>query len=246
MTTDDDRVVFAGPPELVEGFVPVDPANRRDIRVLLASDDGYQQVRALTAPAGGQTLVRLVLPGAMPPDEVAAQVQVGDQRYEAVVRPGPHTQLECSPARLDLEPGDAPAEATLRIVNVGNTSVDVAKVSGFGLMREGGVDSAIGAGLRTGDRGLDRLGHFADTLAELHGGLVRVSVRSGAGILEPSSATTVRAVFDIDRAELVPGRRYSGVWVIATLRVPVSVSPSTPPAQPKPTRRRRTPKGQTS
>lgn len=242
-----EPLIFAGPPDLVEGYVPVDPARRREIRVLL--DDGAEltAVRVLTAAAGGQTLVRLMLPAAMPAQRVHARVEAGDQRFDAEIRLDRQPQLDCSPAGLDVElaAGVPSAEAVLRLVNLGNVAAEVPRAAAFGLMRVDGLENAIGAGLLPADRtGLDRIAVISDALAEQHGGLARVAVRAGAGTLEPSAAVTVRADLSADVDRLTAGRTYTGVWVLAGLNVPVTVRVGRAPEPPA--RRGRRPKAGTA
>jgi hypothetical protein len=223
---------FEGPPDAVEALVPVDPQRRRDVRVSIAADDGWTPVRALTAPAGDQTMVRLVLPSGTPAAEVDAVVEVGDERYEAVVRTVAYTELDSSPAALDLAVEDSTATATVNVVNLGNVPVDLPDISAFGLMMEGGVENAIGAGLMTADTGVDRIGRFADALAERHGGLARVVIESGAGRLEPGRSTTVTARIRLGDG-VAAGKRYHGVWPLASLRIPVSLRVGEAPTGPK-------------
>jgi hypothetical protein len=240
MSERDAVVSFEGPPDAVEAYVPVDPLRRREVRVSIASDDGWTSVRALTAPAGNRTLIRLVLPSTTPAGALDAVVELGDERYEAVVRTSEAVHLEASPASLDLAVEDSTATATLNVVNLGNVAVDVPDISAFGVMMEDGVETAIGTGLMTRDTGIDRVGRFADALAERHGGLARVSIESGAGRLEPGSATTVRARIELgDRP--VPGRTYHGLWPLGPLRIVVLLRVPDKPSQLQ--RPRRTPKG---
>ena len=230
---------FEGPPDAVEALVPVDPKRRRDVRVSIATDDGWAPVRALTAPAGDQTLVRLVLPTNTPAAELDAIIEVGDERYEAVVRTAAYTELDASPAALDLAVENSVATATLNVVNLGNVAVDLPDISAFGLMMEGGVEAAIGAGLMTADTGLDRIGRFADALAERHGGLARVMIESGAGRLEPGQSTPVTARIRLGDG-VAGGKRYHGVWPLASLRIPVSLrvgEGSTGPKKPNRTKK---------
>ena len=243
-TSDRDTVLsFEGPPDSVEAHVPIDPLRRREVRVSVASDDGWTPVRVLTAPAGDHTLIRLVLPSTTPATELAALVELGDERYEAVVRTTAAAHLEASPASLDLAVEDLIATATINVVNLGNVAVDVPDISAFGVMMEGGVETAIGTGLMTRDTGIDRLGRFADALAERHGGLARVSIESGAGRLEPGSATIVRARIQLgDRP--APGRTYHGVWPLGPLRIAVLLR--VPDKQPPLQRPRRTARKGTS
>ncbi len=232
----DTLVSFDGPPDAVEAYVSIDPSRRREVRVSIATDDGWTPVRALTAPAGDQTLIRLVLPPTTTGTELDALVEVGDQRYDAVVRISAVVYLEASPASLDLVVEDSTAMATMKIVNLGNVAVDVPDISAFGVMMEDGVETAIGAGLMTRDSGIDRLGRFADALAERHGGLARVSIESGAGRLEPGAATTVRARIRLGDSP-APGRTYHGLWPLGPLRIDVLLRVPDKSASPQKPRR---------
>jgi hypothetical protein len=216
-------VTFEGPPELLEAHVAVNPLQRSQIRVATRVGRTLTPVRALTAPAGDQTLVRLVFGSTTPPGEISAVVEVGSEQFDAVIRTTSHTELDCAPAALDLVLGGAETRVGVRVVNIGNTSVNLPDTSLFGLMSDRGVDTAIGSGLMTAETGLDRVGRFADRLAELHGGLLKATITSGGERLEPGIATTIEAV--IEPIEPLPaGRQYHGIWPLATLRIPIRVT----------------------
>jgi hypothetical protein len=195
-------------------------------------------VRALTAPAGRQTLVRLVLPPATPAGELEALVEVGDDRRAATVRVTGVAELHASPAAFDLVVEDGTATAVLQVLNVGNVTVELPDISPFGLMAEGAVETAIGSGLMTGAKGVERFGRFADSLAERHGGLARVSLESGAGRLEPGASTTVRARIRLGD-QPSGGGRYHGTWPLGPLRIPVWLRVPEGGGPPKPPRARR-------
>jgi hypothetical protein len=230
---------FEGPPDAVEGFVPVDPQRRREVSVSISGDDGWTPVRVLTAPAGHQTLVRLVLPADTPSTEFEAAVEAGEDRYPAVVRTTIQAALDCTPAVLDLDVEGSTATASVAVVNLGNVPVVIPDIAAFGVIQEGALETAIGTALMAKETGVERVGRAADALAERHGGLARLAVESGAGPLEPGASTTVRARIHLSDG-LTNSRRYHGVWPLATLRIPVSFRI---PERPRPaTRARRTTK----
>jgi hypothetical protein len=227
-------VVFQGPPDAVEAYVPVDPARRRDIRVSVAEGDGWAPVRALTAPAGGSTLVRLVDPPTAPGRDADARVEIGDDQIPAVIRTAEHVELVSTPSTLDLLlDGSGVATASLQVVNVGNVAVDLPDLTAFGIMAEGGLDASVGAGLMTKERGVDRFGRMADALAEHHGGLVRATLKASDHHLETGAPATVEVSVRTS-GDLQPGRRYQGVMPIATLRVQVWLTtPESSPERPR-------------
>lgn len=216
-------MVFEGPPECLEAYLPVAPDRRRDVVVLLDSGAGLQAVRCLTAAAGDHTLVRLVLPSTLAAQGFPARVEVGDDHFEAVVQVTQRAELDCLPVVLDLSLTSRESTVSLRVVNLGNVVQSMPARSAFGLIREGSLDVAIGAALMTSQSGNDRVGALADSLSDAHGGLVRVTLTAGSGALEPGAAVALQARLQLDE-RVVGGHRYRGTWSLGTLRVPVILS----------------------
>ncbi len=185
---------FEGPPDAVGGLRPDRPRNgAAKVRVSIASDDGWTPVRALTAPAGEQTLVRLVLPPNTPATETRRR---GRGRRRAVRGCGPdvaYTQLDSSPAALDLAVEDSTATATVQRRQRRQRRRRSPRHLGVRTHDGRRRRDRDRSGLMTADTGVDRIGRFADALAERHGGLARVMIESGAGRLEPGRSTTVTA-----------------------------------------------------
>jgi hypothetical protein len=231
---------FEGQPDAVEGFVPVDPSRRRDVRVFVSTADGQQEVRALTAPAGDSTLVRLVLPPTVAAGEADAVVEIGELRVPATIVIAQRIELLCTPSQLDLVVAGKEATVALRVVNGGNAGVELPSIAAFGLMSEGGLETAIGAGLTGPRSGVDRLGDVADTLADRHGGLVRVAIRPEQSYLAPGEATDVRLSVR-PGGSARPGQQYIGVLRILNLKLGVRlrIEPESTPGPRAP--RKRTP-----
>jgi hypothetical protein len=226
----EDPVRFSGPPELVEALVPVDPSRRRTVRVVL---DGYegepgQEVRALTAPAGTLTLVRLVLSPSVPPGERRGRVLAGDDEYPAVVLVAGRPALGVHPGRLDLVLDGNKAEAVLQVANTGNVPVDLPASSGFGLIREGALDRAIGAALTSDEQGLDRVARAAETLADLYGGIVRAKLTDEPEALAPGEMRLLRVRFEL-QGELQSDRPYEAAWPFGPVTLQVTVRRGTAP-----------------
>jgi hypothetical protein len=221
-TPAEDVLRFSGPPELVEATVPVNPSRRRTVRVVLDEDEGEpeQEVRALTAPAGPLTLVRLVLPATVAPGERRGRVLAGDDEYPVVVVVTASRALTVHPGTLDLLLGGGSAEAELQLTNTGNVAIDLPATSGFGLIREGALDTAIGAALTSDEQGLDRVARAADTLADLHAGVLRARLGDEPQALPPGETRLLRVRFEL-QGELPPDRSYGGSWRLgpATLQV---------------------------
>jgi hypothetical protein len=213
------------------------PGNQRQaitVEVALPGMDSAQPVRALTAPVGQtHTQVRLVLASSTPPGTYDATVHTPDDDIAAValVQERPYLTLTPSFLRLAVPPGGE-ADQHLTVYNGGNTPCQIGRAYAFGLFDSAGLDRAVGAGLQADVRGLDRLATMADSVADSHGGLVRVTVREGTGVLDPGQARQlVTALRFSDR--LKAGAQYSATWRLYNLRTAVLVDVITPPATPR-------------
>jgi hypothetical protein len=210
------------------------PGNQRQaiaVEVALPGMDSAQPVQALTAPVGQTfTRVRLVLAAGTPPGTYDATVHTpgGDISAVALVHERPYLTLTPSLLRIAVPPrGEADQHFT--VYNGGNTPCELGRVYAFGLFESTGLDRAVGAGLQADVGGLDRLATMTDSVADSHGGLVRVTVHEGTGVIQPGEARQLVTVLRFsDR--LKAGAQYSGTWRLYNLRTAVIVDVITPPA----------------
>lgn len=227
---------FEGPPTGVTALVGV-PANQRrgiTVDVVLPGMDSAQPVRALTAQAGEtHTHVRLVLAASTPPGIYDAVVHTpgGDISAEALVQERPHLTLTPRGLRMTVPPGGE-ASQQLVVFNAGNTPCQIGRTYGFGLFESQGLDRAVGTGLQADVGGLDRLAAMTDSLADSHGGLVRMTVRKGAGVLNPGEARQLVTALRFS-GRLKPGLQYSATWRLHDLRTAVHVNVVEPPVTTK-------------
>jgi hypothetical protein len=219
-------VRFEGTPTAVSALVNVPGAQRSAIKVdvMLPGLDAAQPVQALTAPASEtRTLVRLVLAAGTPPGAYDATVHTlaGDIPAVVLVKERPHLTLTPTLLRITAPPGGE-IEQNLTAFNAGNVPCRIGRTYGFGLFDSEGLDKAVGAGLLAKAAGLERLATMADSLADSHGGLVRMTVREGAGVLNPGEdRQLVMALRFSDR--LKPGLQYVATWALQDLRTAVLV-----------------------
>lgn len=210
------------------------PGNQRQaiaVEVALPGMDSAQPVRALTAPVGQtHTRVRLVLAASTPPGSYEATVHTpgGDISGVALVQERQYLTLTPSLLRIAVPPSGE-AEQHLAVYNGGNTPCEIGRAYAFGLFETAGLDRAVGVGLQADVSGLDRLGVMTDSVADSHGGLVRVIVREGSGVLDPGAARQLVTTFRFsDR--LRAGTRYAATWQLHNVRTAVLVDVITPPA----------------
>jgi hypothetical protein len=173
---------------------------------------------------GRESWVLLSLPTTTLPGAYRGTIQVGDQKHVATFEVEPRLNLRLIPGSLLLRgrPGER-VTAQLRLVNSGNVAVEVRQAYAFGVSEVDGLERAFGetfrAKLPPGERLID---HFANKLAEAHGGLVRVKIAKGAGSLAPADSRQLEAVFKLpDRMR--PGRNYAGTWPLYYVRYGVQI-----------------------
>jgi hypothetical protein len=213
------------------------PGNQRQaiaVEVALPGMDSAQPVRALTAPVGQtHTRVRLMLAASTPPGTYHATVHTpgGDVAAVALVQERPYLTLTPSLLRLAVPPGGE-ADQHITAYNAGNTPCEIRRAYAFGLFESAGLDRAVGAGLQADVSGLDRLATMVDSVADSHGGLVRVTVRDGTGVLDPEEARQLVTAWRFsDR--LKAGAEYFATWRLYNLSMAVLVDVITPPATPR-------------
>ena len=237
---------FRGSPRIVEGLAPLTPqqALTASLSLDLKLPRAVQQAAPLTVqtvPVGSAaTRLRFSLPESTPPGTYEGTVRIGGESYPISVEVVPHPYLAIFPRQLMLEVASphggasqgSEATVDLTLVNSGNVPCEIGKAHAFGLFDVKGADRAIGAALSDPEeKGQARLNHLMDEAANNHGGLVRVNVREGTGIIEPGELRNLHVTLRFsDR--LRPGNTYWGTWPLYNLEYYVKVHVSSPSPAP--------------
>jgi hypothetical protein len=167
-------------------------------------------------------VLRLVLPRFTPPGTYEGTVQVDGEDRPVVVEVEPDVDVRLFPEELTIRahPGDM-VGVDLTVLNKSNVPVEVARTYVFGIFMRGGIERAIRTAythkLQKDQRRADVL---VDTLADAHGGLVKVKVTEGSGAVEPDEARDLEAIVRVSRTA-VPGRSYTGNLEIHGAVLPV-------------------------
>jgi hypothetical protein len=200
---------FHGAPDDMEGIVQI-PFNQVVSEPLLLELKAptVEAPITLQAEAAGPSLtwLRLELPEATPPGTYQGTVNIASRKYQSIVDVMPHTNFLLIPDQLSLNvnPGD---RATVRLT----------ASHGFGLFDLEGAEKGIRTALTsTSVKGQERFNQLIEGVARGHGGLVRLVVRDGAGLIGPDESRTLLLELSIPK-QLNPGHIYEGTWPLANL-----------------------------
>ena len=229
---------FRGAPVGLESFAPAERVAPTGATVRIPAVAELAPLALEASPvAGDAAYLRLSLPQSTPPGtyEGVLHAEEGDVPVVAEVEEYPSLQLAPSQLQLSAEVGGE-AEAHLTALNDGNVPLEIGRTHAFGLFDVVGAERGIRAAFTDDvDQGRQRLDRLVDELAASHGGLARVRVTAGDGVLDPGDVRELRCVFRFSD-DLEPGHTYSGTWPLHTLRYYVRVSVA---AAREKTRRRR-------
>ena len=198
-------------------------------------------VRATEIGAGASHLL-VSLGKTTPPGTYEGRVKVGDAEYPVVAEVEPLPSLQFSPPTIRLETASGKEEqAHVSVLNDGNVALEIAGAYSFGLFTDEGVELAFASAFREETaRGQARFDRFVESVADQHGGFVRVRVAEGSGVLEPGDVRSLGLVFRFPEG-LEGGRSYGGALTVqgVSLSVRVTVAAASPARETKATTRAR-------
>jgi hypothetical protein len=222
---------FSGPPARVQALVPIPADTLTGASLTLELDTGPVAVPALAvASAPGQSTVRLVPAQPLPAGHFRGRLATLGESLEAEVEVLGKARARPYPTRLELETRGE-SEVTVDLLNTGNVDLQVAEAYAIPLEASGTLGRAIVAGITTKERGVQRWGAAADSIAASQAGVARVAVRDGAGPIPPGQSRRVVAVVRLPD-ELEAGVTYVGSWRLDGRNVPLRVT--VPGEQPAP------------
>jgi hypothetical protein len=186
-------------------------------------------------------ILYLELPQHVPPGAYDGKLTVDgrDRPARVEVDPAPLLRVVPEQLRMEAQAGDM-VGVDLTILNQGNTTLDLRRVNAVGIFMSGGIERALRRAyvtkLRKDQRRVDVI---ADSLAEAHGGLLKIRIEKGGGNLGPGEVRELRLVLYVP-SELAPASEYSGNWEMPGLVYPIIIqvggeavpAPEEPPEKP--------------
>jgi hypothetical protein len=220
-----DPVVFCGIPSSLTGVLLDATEPGTDIALTVRGIRGAKEALEFAVQADQDPRVlHLFLPAYVLPGSYQGELSVDGTTWPAQVdvEPEPNVRVFPEQMRISTRAGET-VSRTLRILNAGNVPITLRKVQAFGVMLTGGIERALRRAyvtpLAVAERRIDVL---AESLAEAHGGLVRMSVTNGAGVLQQGELRAIDVSVRIP-PNLAAGTEYTGNWELAGMVYPVTI-----------------------
>ena len=216
---------FRGQPDELEGLVPfhVDPHRQRAHARLEAAGAAPTKLPVRSEPLGEKaSCLRFAMPRSTPPGTYDATIYVDDKPHTVHVEVLPLVDLVIAPAawHVSADPGNH-TTANVALFNDGNVPVTIPKVLPLNLLAPDAWCESLGATYRAPEKGVDRVGRFADELAQ-RAAAVNVAVDGAPLTIEVGEVKTVVLTFRWNKA-LRAGGSYTGTLPIGNLRWSVNV-----------------------
>jgi hypothetical protein len=161
------------------------------------------------------TEIVFALPRTTAPGTYEAHIHAGGRGQLAIVEVQPWEQSKAFPPSMFLQTRPGGRESiSLTLTNIGNTSIEVSRVTAFVLAQSEAVCHSIvataAADLHNGHQMIDR---FAQELNERFGGVAKIHVKTAECQIESGKTHDIDAELRIPD-KIKPGKEYWGFWSI--------------------------------
>jgi hypothetical protein len=211
-----NEIALSGPPRNVTGVVPYSVARSSVVPMSINVRGESTVYRAVVRPVGkGTSEIRIRLPVDTPPGTYTGESTIDGEARRVTVKVDAALRISVLPKQTKVTTAaTSTVEFGLTVMNGGNVAFEVPKSDAFDFDDAVGQERALGKTLRAsltqGERRIDR---FFDELRENHGGEAQVSVRTGAGPLQPGESRELSCTLVVP-ATAKEGRSYTGPWTL--------------------------------
>jgi hypothetical protein len=168
-----------------------------------------------------------------PPGDYDITIERGDGTTEtATLSVEPRTRLRITPSALHFAgaPG-AKATAKLRIENRGNVAIEIPETVVTGIFDDDGIETALAAAYRSESDDLNEIvGTVFGRLREAHGGLLKMRIIEGAGLLAVGAWRSI-VIEVLLGAKLHSGHGYHGTFELDGVTVALTVAVAQAPSE---------------
>jgi hypothetical protein len=217
-------VRFRGTPPSLAAVVAdgADPDQNLSVRIRLP---GSREVIDLVVQTDfDPRILRIILPQQVPPGAYNGTLVGGKKDRPARLEIDAAPQLHVVPEqlRISAHPGEL-VGVDLTLLNQGNVAVALRRIHAIGIFLNGGIERALRrAYVQTLPKGTRRVDVIADSLADAHGGLLRMKIEAGEGDVAAGAIRELRVVFQLP-SDLDRGSTYEGNWELPGLVYPIVV-----------------------
>ncbi len=225
-------VRFRGVPASVTGVVPEGVDSSADVLLSVLGVRGEKTpVEYAVEIDLDPRVLHVTLPAEFAPGSYDGTLSVSGTTRPVAVEVDGEIQLRVFPEQLRImAKAGVTVTEQLSILNSGNVTVTLRGVQAFGVMMAGGIERALRrAYVQRTPPEQRRIDILADSLAEAHGGLVKMRLINGAGPLAPGELRDLDVEVSLPK-ELAPASEYTGNWEIPGLTYPVSLMIAGTPA----------------
>jgi hypothetical protein len=227
-----DAIHLRGIPMSLAGVLPDGASETGDLAITIRGyPSDHDTLDVAVQRDVDPRIIRATVPVETPPGAYQGTLTGGASERAVVldVEPSPSLRVVPEQMRIDAKPGET-VHRTLNVLNGGNVPVPMRRVQAFGVFMAGGVERALRRGyVRTLAKDQRRVDVIADNLADAHGGLVRMTITSGADSIAPGALEPLEVDVKIPTG-LTAGAVYGGNWELPGLVYPVVITvPGEPP-----------------
>jgi hypothetical protein len=186
--------------------------------------------------AGDPARARLRLPPETPPGQYEGSLEYADGRRQPLhltVEPRPRIRVSPGTLRLSGAAG-ARVQAQLHLENRGNVPLQIDEALVTGVFDDNGIETALASAYRLQSEDITQIvSTVFGRLREAHGGLLKLRVSEGAGLLAVGESRLLQLDTTLG-AKLQPGHGYHGVLQLGGHAIAVRLHVTEPPSTVRP------------
>ena len=177
----------------------------------------YAEGHAIPLPVrtgrSGAKGLRMRLARTTPPGSYAAELQVSGKSYPLTLDVASAPRLRIFPLSADFEgKSGGTAEVEINFANDGNVAIAVPETVAVGIYDDHGIEAAFADTYRQDSDNAEVLvGHWLRKLREGYGGLLKLHIVEGAGLLDPEERRVIKIRTTLPK-KLKPRHSYHGIW----------------------------------
>lgn len=210
-------LIFRGPPRRLQLHGELPEGNDLQLEPESKISSAFLESRhafKLKYNRGGKlSSLKMKLGPTVLPGHYKATLKTSKGRVPVEIHVEERPRISVSPAQLSIS-GAAGDKVKVHVLftNKGNVGFDIPKTDSVGIYDDDGIETAFASMYRKEENSVDKmLSHFLGKLRDGHGGLLKLRIVEGSGLLPPGGKSSVVLEAQIP-SKLKAGHSYHGVW----------------------------------